>query len=77
MNDILPTPVLKGDAKLLLLQPGVFHSLTENSYEKGARTSLEDQWIRICLPMQGTRVQSLVGEDSTCHGAPKPVSHKY
>ena len=29
-------------------------------------TSLVVQWLRICLPMQGTRVQSLVWEDSTC-----------
>ena len=35
------------------------------------------QWIRIHLPMQGTWVQSLVLEDSTCRGAPKPVSHDY
>ena len=26
---------------------------------------LSVQWIRICLPVQGTRVQSLVQEDST------------
>ena len=25
------------------------------------------QWLRICLPMQGTRVQSLVQEDLTRH----------
>ena len=28
-------------------------------------TSLVAQWLRICLPMQGTRVQSLVLEDLT------------
>ena len=39
------------------------------------RTSLLVQWIRIHLPMQGTRVKSLVWEDSTCHGATKPVSY--
>ena len=27
------------------------------------------QWLKICLPMQGTQVQSLVQEDSTCLGA--------
>ena len=27
--------------------------------------------------MQGTRVQSLVGEEPTCHGATKPVHHNY
>ena len=34
------------------------------------------QWLRIPLPMQETQVQSLVQEDSTCHGATKPV-HNY
>ena len=33
------------------------------------------QWLRICLPMQGTRVQALVWEDSTCLGTTGPVSH--
>ena len=27
--------------------------------------------------MQGTWVQSLVWEDPTCHGAPKPMRHNY
>ena len=39
--------------------------------------SLMVQWLRICLPMQGTRVRSLVREDPTCHGATKPVRHNY
>ena len=38
-------------------------------------TSLLGQWIRICPPMQGTQVRSLVREDSTCHGTAKPESH--
>ena len=40
-------------------------------------TSLVAQWLRIHLPMQGTRVQSLVWEDSTCHRATKPMRHNY
>ena len=40
-------------------------------------TLLVAQWLRICLPMQGTRVRALVREDPTCHGATKPVSHNY
>ena len=38
---------------------------------KNARggTSLAAQWLRICLPMQGTRVWSLVQEDPTYCGA--------
>ena len=41
------------------------------------RASLVVQWLRICLPMQGTRVRALVWEDPTCRGATKPVSHNY
>ena len=36
--------------------------------------SLVVQWLRICLPMQGTRVRALVWEDPTCHGATRPVT---
>ena len=39
--------------------------------------SLVVQWLRIRLPMQGTRVQALVREDPTCRGAAKPVCHNY
>ena len=35
-------------------------------------TSLVAQWLRICLPMQGTRVRALVWEDPTRRGATKP-----
>ena len=41
------------------------------------RASLVAQWLRICLPMQGTRVRALVWEDLTCRGASRPVSHNY
>ena len=41
------------------------------------RASLVAQWLRICLPMQGTRVRALVWEDPTCRGATRPVSHNY
>ena len=37
--------------------------------------SLVAQWLRVCLPMQGTWVRALVWEDPTCRGATKPVSH--
>ena len=39
------------------------------------RTSLLVQWLRIRLPMQGTRVRTLVWEDPTCRRATKPVHH--
>ena len=41
------------------------------------RASLVAQWLRICLPMQGTRVRALVWEDPTCCGATRPMSHNY
>ena len=41
------------------------------------RASLVAQWLRVCLPMQGTRVRVLVWEDPTCRGATRPVSHNY
>ena len=50
-----------------------FHSL-KNQWE-GA--SLVAQLLRICLPMQGTRVRALAWEDPTCRGAAGPVSHNY
>ena len=40
-------------------------------------TSLVAQWLRICLPMQGTWVWALVQEDPTCHAATKPMHHNY
>ena len=39
--------------------------------------SLVAQWLRICLPMQGTRVRALVCEDHTSLRAAKPVHHNY
>ena len=36
-------------------------------------TSLVAQWLRIYLPVQGSRVWSLVQEDSTCCRATKPI----
>ena len=39
--------------------------------------SLVAQWLRICLPVQGTRVRALVWEGPTCRGATGPVSHNY
>ena len=44
---------------------------------KKTRASLVAQWLRVCLPMRGTRVRALVWEDPTCRGATRPVSHNY
>ena len=46
-------------------------------FNKRTGTSLVAQWLRICLPMQGTQVRALLQEDPTCHGATKPVCHNY
>ena len=45
--------------------------------QEGYGTSLVAQWLRIHLPLQETRVWSLIQEDPTCHGATKPISHNY
>ena len=41
------------------------------------RASLVAQWLRVCLPMQGTQVRALVWEDPTYRGATKPLCHNY
>ena len=59
-----------------LREHSTFHLVdvyTLSKIKQGA--SLVAQWLRICLPMQGTRVRALVWEDPTCHGAAGPVSH--
>ena len=49
-----------------------------NAYiKRGCQDFPGGEWWRILLPMQGTWVRSLVQEDSTCHGAAKPVHHNY
>ena len=40
-------------------------------------TPLVAHWKEIHLRRQVTRVQSLVQEDSTCHGATEPMCHNY
>ena len=58
----------------------LFHQVTLEQLrqqEIQKRASLVAQWLRICLLMQGTRVQALVWEDPTCRGATGPVSHNY
>ena len=40
-------------------------------------TSLGVQWLRICLPVLGTQIQSLVWEGSTCLAPTKPKWHNY
>ena len=71
--------MLHGNLSSLESPPNGPHSLFFLSLLKKTKiwggASLVAQWLRICLPMQGTRVRSLVWEDPTCHGAATPVSH--
>ena len=48
-----------------------------NYSESVCGASLVAQWLRVRLPMQGTRVRALVCEDPTCRGAAGPVRHNY
>ena len=50
-----------------------FTSFINNKYWKPLVTS----WYRTHLPGWGTRIWSLLQEDSTCHGATKPLQHNY
>ena len=60
--------------------PGLFRRISGNlkgPYKSKRKDSLVVQELRICLPVQGTQVWSLVQEDSTCHRTTKPVDHSY
>ena len=67
------------DMQLLLLVATTkcLLSLILSGFKQILWASLVAQWLRICLPMQGTRVRALVWEDPTCRRATKPVSHNY
>ena len=53
------------------------HVCQNGYHQKDQGASLVAQRLRICLPMQGTRVRALVWEDPTCRGATGPVSRNY
>ena len=53
------------------------HAMHDSCLKSSLRkhwTSLMVQWIRVCLPMQGTGVQSPVQENSTCCWAISPCT---
>ena len=66
---IISTKVLT-KLKVLMITYGM-------NFKRGYGASLVAQWLRVCLPVQGTRVRALVWEDPTCRGATGPVSHNY
>ena len=43
-------------------RPSVVALFLSVPFKKHLGTSLVTQWLRVCLPMQGLRVQSLIGE---------------
>ena len=55
----------------ILLQVHVWEPL---HLKRISRTYLVVQWLRILLPVQGTQVQSLFGEDPSCLRRTKPVT---
>ena len=68
---------LKDDFQASSLLSTFWSALQNFDYIQNLGASLVAQWLRIRLPMQGTRLQALVQEDPTCHGATKPVHHNY
>ena len=74
MNKLFPSPYLNVTVRC---QYSCLLIINCFSLKKKLRASLVAQWLRICLPMQGTQVRALVWEDPTCRGATRPVSHNY
>ena len=73
-----PCGGLSQPAPLHLLPPGTIYNCPKEVLSHGMlKASPVAQWLRIRLPMQGTRVRALVREDPTCRGATKPVRHNY
>ena len=70
------TKTLTGQREQLILKAGLAN-VWLLIIEINMGTSLVAQWLRIHLPMQGTRVWALVREDPTCRGATKPVRLNY
>ena len=48
------------------LLKGINKMMDLTKLKNAMRASLVAQWLRVCLPMQGTRVRALVWEDPTC-----------
>ena len=73
-------PSLTGERKSWLILSNLTEPESESVFwdlKRSDGASLVAQWLRVCLPMQGTWVRALVWEDPTCRGAAGPVSHNY
>ena len=75
-EEVLPLPLPNGPWQHATFphpfQPGHGNRCGQKGW---AGASLVAQWLRVCLPVQGTRVRAPVWEDPTCRGATGPVSH--
>ena len=69
----LPFAAQDGCVKGSALLRGAAFALCLKERTWGA--SLVAQWLRVRLPVQGTRARAPVPEDPTCRGAAGPVSH--
>ena len=74
---MVATSILMVTMNFMNLKRSEFAFNDEEDLKLHPGASLVAQRLRICLPMQGTRVRALVWEDPTCHGATKPVHHNY
>ena len=74
---LLPDGHFRAKKRLACRKEESFPALLTLGPEELLRASLVVQWLRIHLPMQETRVLSLMREDPTCRGAIKPVRHNY
>ena len=67
----------RGNRGMIAKRNGVSFRGDGNVLKLTVGASLVAQWLRIRLPMQGTRARALVREEPTCRGATKPVRHNY
>ena len=78
-NPSINQQIYKPLSASILAQTTIYRFLTglpcKTSKRQRTGTSLVAQWLKICLPMQGTQVRAPVREDPICHGAMKPVHH--
>ena len=64
------------DLVLSKLQIYFLSASSQSKQTNSSGTSLMAQWLRTCLPMQGTQVRALVREDPTCHGEGPKIKKK-
>ena len=63
--------------KELIWPPNVSNNRKLNTWSKHFRDLPCGPWLRICLPVEGTQVLSLIHEDPTCCRANKLVCRNY